>query len=634
MQSVHILLPVWGPRYLRQCLDVCIPSLLAPGNVPAVAAAIPATFVLMTRDRDMPLIRNHPAWLALAAVCDARLESIDDLLSQAASVVLTLAYTRAIRAIGAAAVETGFVFLVADYVVADGSLRHVTGRLLSGADAVLAGNFQMVQEATGPLFAAAHPRSGMALSVSPRALVRLALDWLHPATRACMARDAVAHDPRANRVFWRIGPATLLGRFYLMHMVAIRPQTVDVTIAGPCDYSFVPEFCPTGRIETFTDSDAYMVVEMQPVPAGSEAFRPGALDSATMAGSLKEWVTAQHRRNAAHPIVYHGAEAERGTAQAIDESARWTAETDRLLGPSVRSHRHHPYWAGALDHHHATALYPVDWAALEAILGPGAVPESPGAMRQRLLGRMPLPRPWHPHWADFRVLRARLATLAAGRSLLIVSAEAGRVRAHLMEAARSAGALDVVHLEPEDVLTTPLEGGHVTAPGSLRRFDAALVIVRRADADVLRKVSDAVTNLLADNAHVVLALSDLSDADARAVAAVDVEAAVEQMGPALRMKRMETVPAPRWRIASQAEMMVRARAVMASRGISTQLRHLAVGIVCAGLGMAANFICQRQAAGDGRKPCSTALLHLIRGEQPSATDSAPRAQTMADTWTA
>jgi len=41
VRAVHVLLPVWGARYVRQCLDVCIPSLLAPGNVPAVAAVLP-----------------------------------------------------------------------------------------------------------------------------------------------------------------------------------------------------------------------------------------------------------------------------------------------------------------------------------------------------------------------------------------------------------------------------------------------------------------------------------------------------------------------------------------------------------------------------------------------------------------
>ena len=202
-------------------------------------------------------------------MCDVRLESIDDLLSRAASVVLTLAYTRAIRTLGAAACEAGFVFLVADYVVADGALRYVLGRLAGGVDAVLAGNFQIVQEAMGPLLAQARAQDGVALCVPPRALVRLALDWLHPATNACMAGNSTLHDPQANRVFWRVGPDTVLGHFYLMHMVAIRPQTVDVIIAGPCDYTFVPEFCPNGCVETNDASAVHLAIDSYTPPTGS-----------------------------------------------------------------------------------------------------------------------------------------------------------------------------------------------------------------------------------------------------------------------------------------------------------------------------------------------------------------------------
>ena len=577
MKGVRVLLPVWGAKYLQQCLEVCIPSLLAPGNVPAVGAELPTTFVLITRDRDMPVIRAHRTWLALAAVCDARLESIDGLLSEAASLVLTLAYARDIRTLGAAACDIGFVFLVSDYIVADGALRHVVRRLQGGADAVFAGNFQLVRPALDRLTGDT-PRD--ALSVSPRDLVHFALDWLHPATLACMADETATHDPQANRVFWRAGQGTLLGRFYLMHMVAIRPLTVDVTIAGPCDYSFVPEFCPDGRVETITDSDDYLVVEVQSAPADPQGAAPGPLDPAAMAKSLAEWVTAQHRRNAAQPIVYHdadthGADAGPELVHAIEVSARFVAETNRLLGSTVHPHRHHPYWAAMLDHHQATAARPVDWPALRAILGPGGVPDEIGGLRKRLLGRMPKPRPWHPHWIDLKVLVARIHALASGHSLLIVSAEPDGVLTHLMEAARSAGARNVVHMTPEDLLE-PIAN---VAPD----FDAGLVIVRPSAARISYDLLSAVAELIADNSPVLLVLSDLSDGVARDVTAANTRTIAERTGDGLRISRMETIPAPRWRIAAQAEMMDRARSAARAATRTARSLDLLAGIACAGL---------------------------------------------------
>ena len=528
-------------RYVRQCLDVCIPSLLAPGNVPAVAAILPTTFILVTRDRDMPLVENHRAWQALAAICDARLESIDTLFERGGFVHSDARLCPCDQDVGAAALDTGFVFLVADYVVADGALLHVANRLRAGADAVLAGNFQVTREALTPLLADPRRHDGAALCVPPRELVRTALDRLHPATLACMPDDPATHDPAANRVFWRAGPGTLLGRFYLMHMVAIRPETVDATIAGPCDYSFVPEFCPTGRVKTVTDSDDYLVAEIQ--PATGLSYPAGALSPTAMAASLEEWATARHRMNVTNKIVYHVGETEPGLAAAIERSDRFVAETDRLLGDKVRPHRHHPYWSGILDHHRATARHPVDWAVPRAILGPDSIPGTIGGSRQRLLGRMPKPRPWHPHWTDLRVVLARVETLADRRSLLVVSAEPGCSTTSLISAARSGGARDVTHIDPEDLLA------HGDAPVLDECFDAGLIVVRPGNVNTIPEILAAVSNVLAGGALVLLVVCELSDAAARAFASPDVEHAARQVG--LRLERTETISAPAWRIAAQ-----------------------------------------------------------------------------------
>ena len=56
----------------------------------------------------------------------------------------------------------------------------------------------------------------------------------------------------------------MLGRFYLMHMLCVRPEVTDFIIGSSCDYSFIPEMCPSGNVDAITDSDEYLVIEMQP----------------------------------------------------------------------------------------------------------------------------------------------------------------------------------------------------------------------------------------------------------------------------------------------------------------------------------------------------------------------------------
>jgi hypothetical protein len=77
-----------------------------------------------------------------------------------------LAYAEAIRAAGRAMLDTCFLFLVSDYIVADGSLASVLARVRAGAGAVLVGNFQVtaeeampwLRERIGPAAAAAAPQ--------------------------------------------------------------------------------------------------------------------------------------------------------------------------------------------------------------------------------------------------------------------------------------------------------------------------------------------------------------------------------------------------------------------------------------------------------------------------------------------
>ena len=68
---------------------------------------------------------------------------------------------------------------------------------------------------------------------------------------------------------------SLVGRFYLMHMICIRPEVAEFTIGSACDYSFIPEMCPSGNVDVVTDSDEYLVMEMQPRAHEAKFLRPG-----------------------------------------------------------------------------------------------------------------------------------------------------------------------------------------------------------------------------------------------------------------------------------------------------------------------------------------------------------------------
>src|ERR1700752_3982963 len=105
--AIKIILPVWGPRFIAQFLDFCLPSLLARGNIPALANALPTEFVLLTSSQDENVIKQHAAWRSLNEICRTGLLLNDDLITHGNhTTTLTLAYTRAIRLTGDAMLDT------------------------------------------------------------------------------------------------------------------------------------------------------------------------------------------------------------------------------------------------------------------------------------------------------------------------------------------------------------------------------------------------------------------------------------------------------------------------------------------------------------------------------------------------
>jgi len=79
-----------------------------------------------------------------------------------------------------------------------------------------------------------------------------------------MVNFPLSHTAHTNRLFWRVDQNTLIGRFYLMHMICIRPEIDDFVIGSVVRLFLHSGDVSVGAVETLTDSDEYLVVEMQP----------------------------------------------------------------------------------------------------------------------------------------------------------------------------------------------------------------------------------------------------------------------------------------------------------------------------------------------------------------------------------
>src|SRR4051812_1265386 len=179
--KVKFLTAVWGDVYIERFATLALPSFLAPGNLPALASSCDLETIILTTRADFQLFETHPSFHALRLVCPVRFIDIDDLIAPGVyGVTLTLAYARAILECGEEMVKTHFVFMNADFVLADGSLRSLVTHIVARRSIVLGPSFRATAEALEPCLRRAIRPDSPALSMLPRTLVSLALVHPHP----------------------------------------------------------------------------------------------------------------------------------------------------------------------------------------------------------------------------------------------------------------------------------------------------------------------------------------------------------------------------------------------------------------------------------------------------------------------
>jgi SAM-dependent methyltransferase len=450
VKQITLLMPVWGYQFIGRFLEFCLPTLLAPNNIPAIAQALPCRFVLLSSVADEAIIRSHPAWQKLERICTTEIQPIDDLITQGNhTATITLAFERAVRQAGAAMRDTCFIFLMSDYLVTDGSLKTVLATVQGGAGAVLAGNFQIISEDATPLLRQWINRASHEIVLRPRELVRWSLAHMHPATVANIVNFGLTHNAHTNRLFWRVDEDTLIGRFYLMHPIAIHPEVADFSVSASWDYSFVPELCPSGNVVALTDSDDYLVVELQRRDYEWENLQPGPIVPEKLAFSLAEWTTESHRRNIANTVVFHAADRPASLNAFIAQSDAFVDSVSRTLAAPPLRHRRHPYWVGSIAvnrHRGRRPLGPGDWSFL--LNDRDRAPKSAlQRLQSKLFGSPPGVTGLHPLWPDYRrPLQALNEVLAANGHVLLIARDCEPFAPWVVAAAGDVVTLNADHL--------------------------------------------------------------------------------------------------------------------------------------------------------------------------------------------
>src|SRR5262245_59642790 len=222
----RVITYAWGEKYVDTMLTLTLPALLAPGNLPYVASEVPCELVILTQRRFFSKFNRHPAIARARRICSVRFIKLDDLIVSKDKYGMTLTYAlhRGFSDLGPAMTERWQIFLNADFILADGSLRAVIGHLSRGQRIVASPSYCTIAEEVTPELRKHLDAATSTLSISHRELARLILQHRHTVIRGKTVNQTSFHMRYADQFYWSVDDTTLIGYQMPVSIVGLRPE--------------------------------------------------------------------------------------------------------------------------------------------------------------------------------------------------------------------------------------------------------------------------------------------------------------------------------------------------------------------------------------------------------------------------
>lgn len=445
-QRVRLVSTAWGERYIGELFAYTLPALLAPGNLPALAAQFDCELVIVTEEGWFERLRQHPIYRRIEQHCPIELRPVDEFITRpdAYGVALTHALFRGFDELGPAMLEIHIVFFNADFIMADGSLRSVGQRIAAGERLILSPSYCVVLEAVAPRLAARRDDLGGVLAMPPREMAALALRHRHNSIRGKTINQRLFSMEWIDQFYWLVDETTLIGHQLPIAVVAMRPTQVLTEMRTFWDYGIISEACPGVVPCVLGDLDDFLMIELRKAETARDQTALGWPTPQAIAAKLETFITKDPRDLAMHTLVLHSGDLPTSFGEAKHALDAYVNSVLRELPPVPSEYINHPIWAYHYPYFQqarcqylarkggggATPRTSVAPAPPKIPASPSApaVPEQPllaagigTRLRRLVFGTAPKLQPWHPHWPDMQPVLRRLAANPDARVLVVAS---------------------------------------------------------------------------------------------------------------------------------------------------------------------------------------------------------------------
>jgi Macrocin-O-methyltransferase (TylF) len=341
----RVITYAWGEKYVDTLLTLTLPALLAPGNLPYVASEVPCELVILTQRRFFSKFNHHPTIARLQNICPIRLIRLDDLIVSKDKYGMTLTYAlhRAFSDLGPAMTEHWQIFLNADFILADGSLRTVIGHLSRGERIVASPSYCTIAEEVTPQLRKHLDAATSTLIISHRELARLILQHRHTVIRGKTINQTSFHMRYADQFYWSVDDATLIGYQMPVSIVGLRPQRHLVEPNSYWDFGLIWEYCPQADICVIGDSDEFTMLELRDRSVAEDQIISGPVDKKAIAERMVTWVTPYQQHFLKFPLTLHDRDLPSNIEDAYSQLRSFVDDVMSHT-PALPSHIKHFQW--------------------------------------------------------------------------------------------------------------------------------------------------------------------------------------------------------------------------------------------------------------------------------------------------
>ena len=335
----HLITPVWGGRYVDRFLELTLPTLLAPGNLPSLPAN-KCLYQIFTSSDDRERLVRAPAFKRLEKLMPVSIRRIDGMPGEHPYSTMSACHERAMRE--SQGIDAAFVFSPPDHVWADGAFRAMLRLLSSGKRAVLVAALRMraAEQPAEEIKQHAIGWQKTVVQIPPRALVKTFLRYLHPLAIAHIcprADDPYDGNRSPGSYYWDVNGHGLLVRCCHPHVMVVWPLVPGASIDTTFDHELVRLSCPDyQQVHVVTDSDEICAFEVSDSLHHSLSWISwDALDKARVVSWMNEWTNRYHRACLKERIYLH--------ARDIDDD-EWrpvVEKSDELVDSYLSAFREH-----------------------------------------------------------------------------------------------------------------------------------------------------------------------------------------------------------------------------------------------------------------------------------------------------